>query len=533
MSVQASNTRPQHHASRQHHAASDSLGENHTDVLIIGAGVSGIGLAYYLQRDQPGKRFTILESRADIGGTWDLFRYPGIRSDSDLYTFGYEFKPWKSAKAIADAGTIMEYLREAVDENSIHDNIRFHSKVISANWRSDQGCWQVGIENTETGEHHTMTASWLFSAAGYYRYDEGFTPEFKGRESFKGQIIHPQHWPEDLDYQDKKVVVIGSGATAVTLVPAMADKARHVTMLQRTPTYVVSLPTEDPIANVIKKIFPEKLAYKMVRSKNINLSRWWWKFCMRFPNAARKLIRLGNKKLLPEDFPVDTHFNPPYNPWEQRLCAVTDGDLFTCLSDGDASIVTDRIDHFTENGLQLSSGQQLDADIIITATGLNIQLFGGIDYRVDGQPVNFPDTVAYKSLMLSGVPNFAYAIGYTNSSWTLKIGLICEHLCRIMQHMSDHDQQVCQPELPDANMPTRPLLDFSAGYVQRAMDKLPRRGMEAPWDVAMDYKVDAQNLRFGSVTNDALKFYQQQAFAEQYASRAEARPQTTAEEAIA
>lgn len=478
-----------------------------TDVLIIGAGVSGIGLAYYLQRDQPNKRFTILESRGDIGGTWDLFRYPGIRSDSDLYTFGYEFKPWKSPKAIADAGSIMDYLREAVDENKIQEKIRFNSRVVNANWSSEDAHWRVEFTDTATGKTQVMTARWLFSAAGYYRYEEGFTPNFNGRENFKGQIIHPQTWPEDLDYQDKKVVVIGSGATAVTLVPAMADKAKHVTMLQRTPTYVVSLPTEDPIANVIKKIFPEKLAYKMVRSKNINLTRWWWRFCMRFPNAARKLIRLGNKKLLPKDYPVDTHFNPPYDPWDQRLCAVTDGDLFESISKGDASIVTDHIDTFTENGIKLKSGQQLDADIVITATGLNVQLFGGIDYTVDGEPIDYPKSVAYKSLMLSGVPNFAYAIGYTNSSWTLKIGLICEHLCRIMQHMTEQDKLICQPELPDPNMPTRPLLDFGAGYVQRAIDTLPRRGMSAPWDVAMDYKVDAKNLRFGSVTDDCLKFY--------------------------
>lgn len=486
-----------------------------TDVLIIGAGVSGIGLAYYLQRDQPNKRFTILESRADIGGTWDLFRYPGIRSDSDLYTFGYEFKPWKSPKAIADAGTIMDYLREAVDENQIQDKIRFNSRVKTANWSSADACWHVEFTDTASGKTETMTTRWLFSAAGYYNYEEGFTPQFNGRENFKGQIIHPQHWPEDLDYSNKKVVVIGSGATAVTLVPAMTDKAAHVTMLQRTPTYVVSLPTEDPIANVIKKIFPEEMAYKMIRSKNINLSRWWWRFCMRFPNAARKLIRAGTKKLLPENYPIDVHFNPPYDPWDQRLCAVTDGDLFNVVSNGDASIVTDHIDTFTEDGLLLKSGEKLDADIIITATGLNIQLFGGIDYRVDGQPIDYPNSVAYKALMLSGVPNFAYAIGYTNSSWTLKIGLICEHLCRIMQHMSEHDHQVCQAELPDPNMPTRPLLDFGAGYVQRVIDTLPRRGMEPPWDVAMDYKADAKNLRFGSVTNECLKFYS----AEQLASK--------------
>lgn len=478
-----------------------------TDVLIIGAGVSGIGLAYYLQRDQPNKRFTILESRADIGGTWDLFRYPGIRSDSDLYTFGYEFKPWKSPKSIADAGSIMDYLREAVDENELQKNIRFNSRVVNANWSSEEACWRVEFTDTTTGKTEVITAGWLFSAAGYYRYDEGFTPDFNGRENFKGQIIHPQAWPENLDYQGKKVVIIGSGATAVTLVPAMAEQAEHVTMLQRTPTYVVSLPTEDLIANVIKKIFPEKLAYKMVRSKNINLARWWWRFCQRFPNAARKLIRLGNKKLLPKDYPVDTHFNPPYNPWDQRLCAVTDGDLFESISSGDASIVTDHIDSFSEKGIKLKSGQELEADIVITATGLNIQLFGGINYSVDGVPIDYPKTVAYKSLMLSGVPNFAYAIGYTNSSWTLKIGLICEHLCRIMQYMTEQDKQICQPELPDPNMPTRPLLDFGAGYVQRVIDTLPRRGTSAPWDVAMDYKVDAKNLRFGSVTNDCLKFY--------------------------
>ncbi len=478
----------------------------HTDVLIVGAGLSGIGAAYYLQKELPSKSYVILEARDATGGTWDLFRYPGIRSDSDLHTFGYEFKPWVNDKAIAGADSILSYLRQAAAENGIDGKIRFQHKVLRAAWSSEEARWSVDVEQVATGDIKRMTCNWLFAAAGYYRYDEGFTPHFEGVEQFKGPVIHPQHWPEHLDYAGKRVLVIGSGATAVTLVPAMTDKAAHVTMLQRTPTYVMSLPAEDPIANGLRKVLPAKMAYALTRRKNIALQRGVWRFCQKYPKAARGVIRYLNKKALPEGYPVDEHFNPPYNPWEQRLCAVPDGDLFRAIRRGKASVVTDHIQTFTEKGVALKSGRALEADIIVTATGLNLQLFGGIQLSVDGQAVDMSHQVAFKGMMLSGVPNFAFAIGYTNSSWTLKVGLLCEHFCRLLAHMDQHGQAICRPELPTPDMPTRPLLDFGAGYVQRAIKTLPRQGVGAPWLMSMDYRLDAQVLRDGPVEDPCLRF---------------------------
>ena len=478
----------------------------HTDVLIIGAGLSGIGAAYYLQRDQPGKSFVILESRGASGGTWDLFRYPGIRSDSDLHTFGYEFKPWVNDKAIADGPDILAYLRETASENGIDRHIRYHRKVTSAAWSSEDARWTVQVQRSDTGETQTMTCKWLFSAAGYYRYDQGFTPRFDGIENFKGQVIHPQHWPEDLNYRGKRVVVIGSGATAVTLIPSMAKEAEHVTMLQRTPTYVMTLPAKDPIANLARKLLPADKAYAFARRKNIGLQRGIWRFCQKYPNAARRIIRFVNKVSLPKDYPVDVHFNPPYNPWEQRLCAVPDGDLFKTIKAGKASVVTDHIDTFTAGGIRLKSGQELPADIIVTATGLNLQLFGGIQLTVDGEPVDLSKKVAFKGMMLSDVPNFAFIVGYTNSSWTLKVGLLCEHFCRLLAHMDQHGYAVVRPHLPSPDMPTRPLLDFGAGYVQRALGHLPRQGTTGPWVMAMDPNHDSQVLRHGPVEDPCLKF---------------------------
>lgn len=478
----------------------------HTDVLIIGAGLSGIGAAYYLQRDQPGKSFVILESRGASGGTWDLFRYPGIRSDSDLHTFGYEFKPWVNDKAIADGPDILAYLRETAAENGIDRHIRYHRKVVSAAWSSADARWTVQVQHTDTGETHTIVCKWLFSAAGYYRYDQGFTPRFEGIEQFKGQVIHPQHWPEDLNYRGKRVVVIGSGATAVTLIPSMAKEAQHVTMLQRTPTYVMTLPAKDPIANLARKLLPADKAYAFARRKNIGLQRGIWRFCQKYPKAARRIIRFVNKASLPKDYPVDVHFNPPYNPWEQRLCAVPDGDLFKSIKAGKASVVTDHIDTFTAGGIRLKSGQELPADIIVTATGLNLQLFGGITLTVDGEPVDLSKKVAFKGMMLSDLPNFAFIVGYTNSSWTLKVGLLCEHFCRLLAHMDQHGHAVVRPRLPSPDMPTRPLLDFGAGYVQRALAHLPRQGTSGPWVMAMDPNHDAQVLRHGPIEDPCLVF---------------------------
>lgn len=476
----------------------------HVDVLIVGAGISGIGAAYYLQREHPGRSYAILEARGATGGTWDLFRYPGIRSDSDLHTFGYEFKPWRDEHAIATADKILAYLRETSAENGIDRHIRFHHKVRGAAWDSGRTRWTVDVERAD-GTTTQFSASWLFCGGGYYRYDQGYTPHFDGVDRFTGRIVHPQHWPEDLDYTGKKVVVIGSGATAVTLVPSMALTAGHVTMLQRSPTYVLPVPAKDGFANTAKRLFGDRRGYALARRKNIIKQRAVYTLCQKYPTAARRLIRKVNAAQLPKGYPVDEHFAPRYNPWDQRLCAVPDGDLFKAISNGSASVVTDRIATFTERGILLESGRELDADIIVTATGLNIQLFGGMTLTVDGQPVDLSDTVAYKGIMLSGVPNFAFAFGYTNSSWTLKVGLLCEHFCRLLSHLDTHGYDAVRP-IADPDVETLPLLDFSAGYVQRSVTELPRQGVDGPWVMSMNYTYDAAMLRNGPVVDPNLRF---------------------------
>ena len=478
----------------------------HLDVLIVGAGISGIGVARYLTVELPETSFALLEAREASGGTWDLFRYPGIRSDSDLHTFGYEFKPWRDKKSIASAEPILDYLRDTASEYGIDEKIRYHHKVQSAEWSSETARWTVHIERGDTGETTELTCSWIFSASGYYRYDEGFTPHFEGRERFTGPVIHPQHWPEDLDWTGKKVVVIGSGATAVTLVPAMAEKAELVTMLQRTPTYIMPVPSEDPLANWLPKVVGADRAYKITRRKNILQQSLVWKFCQRFPDAARKVIRTANAKRLPEGFDVDTHFNPPYDPWTQRLCAVPDGDLFKSIREGKADVATAHIKTFTETGIELENGEHLDADIIITATGLNLLPFGGLEMTVDGEKIDLPDHVAFRGMMLSDIPNYAYAIGYTNSSWTLKVGLLCEHFCRVLAHMQENDLDICVPHVDDPEMPRRPFLDFAAGYVQRSIDLLPKQGPDKPWLMSMSYATDVEVLRKGDVEHPELHF---------------------------
>ena len=482
------------------------------DVLIVGAGISGIGAAYYLQREHPRRSYIILEARDASGGTWDLFRYPGIRSDSDLHTFGYEFKPWRDEDSIASADKILAYVRETAAEYGIDRKIRFQSTVVSVSWSSRDARWTVEVDRADTGERTTLTCNWLFCAGGYYRYDEGFAPRFEGRERFRGPIIHPQQWPADLDYADKRVLVIGSGATAVTLIPAMADTAAHITMLQRTPSYVMPLPSKDKLANRLRALLGEERGYAITRRKNIFLQQAVWQFCQKYPKAARRVIRKFNVKMLPAGYPVDEHFNPPYNPWDQRLCAAPDGDLFKTIRRGRASVVTDRITTFTEQGVLLESGRELEADIIVTATGLNVQAMGGISLTVDGRPVSLPDTVAYKGMMLSGVPNFAYAIGYTNSSWTLKVGLLCEHFCRLLAYMDAHGYDTARPEPADPAMPTRPLLNFGAGYIQRAIDQLPRQGDRAPWLTSTSYASDVKLLRRLPVHDPELRFSRSEAY---------------------
>ncbi|MFC9897995.1 flavin-containing monooxygenase [Nocardia sp. NPDC127579] len=478
----------------------------HLDVVIVGAGISGIGMGRYLRTLLPHKQFTILEARADLGGTWDLFRYPGIRSDSDLHTFGYEFKPWRGTESIADGAQIMTYLRETVQENRLEQSIRYQHRVVDAAWSSEQARWTVRVERQDTAEQFDLTATWLVSAAGYYSYDAGYIPDFPGRHRFTGTVVHPQHWPADLDYHGKRVVIIGSGATAVTLAPALAATAAHVTIVQRTPTYVLPMPKKDAIANTLKRVLGVRRGYAATR--RMSVARDWalWSFCRKYPTAARRIIRSANASRLPAGFPVDEHFNPPYHPWDQRLCVAPDGDLFDAIRRGEASMVTEQIATFTENGIRLASGRELDADIIVTATGLNLQSFGGARLRVDGQTVNPPDTVAYKGLMLSGVPNLAYVVGYTNISWTLKIGLLGEYFCRLLGHMDSHGYRVARAEVAGPAMELRPVLDGAAGYVQRAVRYLPKQGDRKPWQTSLHYRDDARLLRGHGVVDPELHF---------------------------
>jgi cation diffusion facilitator CzcD-associated flavoprotein CzcO len=486
-------------------ATSTSEAVEHVDVLIIGAGISGIGCAYYLQKHQPQRRFRILEARERLGGTWDLFRYPGIRSDSDLHTFGFEFKPWVSENAIADGAEILEYIREAAQENGIEEHIRTSHRVTSLSWSSADACWFATVERAGALPLR-MSADWIFAGTGYYRYDAGYLPELPGLQNFTGRVVHPQKWPQGLDYEGKRVIVIGSGATAVTLVPAMAEKAAHVTMLQRSPSYIMSLPRKDAIAIKLQQWLGPERGYEWARRKNILLQTGLYKFCQHFPRQARKLIRNLTIKQLPEGYPVDLHFKPRYDPWDQRLCFVPSGDLFRSIREGKASMVTDRIETFTAKGIRLASGEELEADLIITATGLRLQAFGAIDIDIDGRPVDITKKVAFRGMMLDGLPNLAFLIGYTNASWTLKVGLVCEHFCRLLTHMDKLGADTCLVELPYPHMPTRPLLDFKAGYVQRALNNLPRQGLHSPWELAMSFKTDARVLRDGPVTDRNLYF---------------------------
>ncbi|HKY58002.1 MAG TPA: NAD(P)/FAD-dependent oxidoreductase [Aeromicrobium sp.] len=490
---------------------------SHVDVLVVGAGISGIGMAYHLKTESPQKSFAIIDARTSIGGTWDLFRYPGIRSDSDLHTYGYEFKPWKSPNAIADAHEILDYLGETVEENGLRPHIHFGYKVERAEWDSDAAAWTVFLR-TSDGEAVQITCNVLFSAAGYYDYSAGYTPQFEGSESFRGEIVHPQFWPEDLDYTGKRVVVIGSGATAVTLIPAMAEQAAHVTMLQRSPSYVIPVPKQDPVSNAFKRWLPEKAGYRAARRFNIGRQRFIYRLSRKRPELTRRILRWFNEQALPKGYDVDVHFNPTYNPWDQRLCAVPDNDLFKVISSGKASVVTDHIDRFTETGIRLKSGDELQADIIVTATGLKLLPLGGIKLVVDGEDVVASEKLAYKSMMLSDIPNFAFAVGYTNSSWTLKVDLVCEHLCRMFNLMDREGYSTFVATNDDPTMPTRPLLDFTANYVLRAMDEWPKQGTRGPWTVEMDYRVDRERLRKGPVEDPALHFSRRTVGAEVAAS---------------
>jgi cation diffusion facilitator CzcD-associated flavoprotein CzcO len=482
------------------------LSVEHRDVLIVGAGLSGIGAAYHLQDRCPGKTYALLEARGALGGTWDLFRYPGIRSDSDMHTLGYRFRPWTEAKAIADGGSILRYVRQTACDNGIEEKIRFHRRVVAAEWSTSESRWTVEVERTGSGESERLTCNFLWICSGYYRYDEGYTPDFAGIERFKGRIVHPQHWSDDVEYAGKRVVVIGSGATAVTLVPAFAKSAARVTMLQRSPTYIVSLPTEDPLANALHRALPARLAYSLVRWKNVLLQAGFYQLSRRRPRLVKRWLRRGLERSLPAGYDIDTHFKPRYNPWDQRVCLVPDGDLFEAIGGGRAEIVTDRVDTFTESGIKLESGKVLEADLIVTATGLNLLFLGGMRVSVDGEQVEMSKRMTYKGMMLNGVPNLAFTLGYTNASWTLKADLTSEYVCRLLSHMDAHGQRQCVPQLSDPSITEEPLLDFSAGYVLRSIAELPKQGSKLPWRLRMNYALDIPTVRYGVIDDGTMRF---------------------------
>lgn len=482
-----------------------SSNQNNFDVLIVGAGLSGIGTAVHLQKDCPDKSYAILEARDAIGGTWDLFRYPGIRSDSDMHTLGYSFKPWTKAKAIADGPSILEYINETADEHDIREHIRFGQKVVAADWDSSASQWVVTTENSE-GEAAEFRCQYLALCSGYYRYDQGYSPDFEGADTFSGTIVHPQHWPEDLDYSDKKVVVIGSGATAVTLVPAMSEKAGHVTMLQRSPTYIVSRPAVDKIGDRLKAVLPSKMAYAATRWKNVLLQRYFFNLARKNPERASGRLVGMVKSALGEDYDVETHFQPKYAPWDQRLCLIPDGNLWDAIKSGKATVVTDQIDRFTPNGIHLKSGEDLEADIIVTATGLDVQFFGGMTLKVDGVEKPTGELLNYKGLMYEGIPNLINVFGYVNASWTLKADLAAEYLCRLINTVDEKGAAAATPMNSAEELELVDALEFSSGYVARAKDRTPRQSTTAPWQISQDYMADRKLLRRGPVDDGYLKF---------------------------
>lgn len=476
----------------------------HLDVLIVGAGLSGIGAAYRLQTQSPGRTYAVLEAREDIGGTWDLFRYPGIRSDSDMFTLGFPFHPWKDPKAIADGPAILSYLRETATTYGIDRRIRFRQRVVRASWSSAEALWTVETDS------ETYTCSFLYVCSGYYSYESGHTVEFAGLDEFRGRVVHPQQWPQDLDYSGKRVVVIGSGATAVTLVPAMAGEAAHVTMLQRSPSYIASRPATDVVSDRLRAILPGKLAHRIIRGKNVAFSTLAYQAFRRWPDLATRLLSSGVAKQLPASIPLDPHFKPSYKPWDQRLCLVPDADLFEALRDGTASIVTDQVETFTPDGIRLASGADLQADLVVTATGLKMVALGNIELTVDGSRVDPHDTFVYKGMMLSGVPNLAWCIGYTNNSWTLRSDLTSQYVCRLLNHLDRLGLSICVARTgPSASAATaRPVVDLSSGYIQRAAGILPRQGSSGPWRLRQNYPRDLVALRFGRVDDGVMRFEQ-------------------------
>jgi len=481
----------------------------HFDVVIVGAGISGVSAAWHLQDRCPTKSYAILEKRENMGGTWDLFRYPGIRSDSDMYTLGFRFRPWTGHQSIAEGKPILDYVKSTAAMYGIDKHIRFNHKVTGADWSSAENRWTVHID--ADGTERTISCSFLFLCSGYYKYEQGYSPTFAGSEDFTGPIIHPQHWPEDLDYADKNIVVIGSGATAITLVPALVDSgAKHVTMLQRSPTYIVSQPDQDPWAAKLKWL-PAALAYTVIRWKNVFRQSLMYQACQKLPQRMRKILMDLVRRQLPEGYDVEKHFGPRYNPWDQRLCLVPNGDLFRTIRRGQTEVVTDTIERFTATGIKLDSGRELPADIIITATGLNLQLFGGASVTVDGEAVDLTQTMAYKGMMLSGLPNMAYTIGYTNIGWTLKADLVSEFVCRLLNYMDANGFDTVVPEHPGPDVDERPFMEFTPGYVLRSLNELPKQGSRIPWRLNQNYLLDVQLIRRGKVADEGLRFAKQPA----------------------
>ena len=482
------------------------MNEEHIDVLIVGAGISGIGAGYYLKNKCPSKSFKILESRNNLGGTWDLFKYPGIRSDSDMTTMGYRFKPWTGKNLVADGGAILDYLNDVVDENGFRDKIQYDSHVTKAWWKSDESKWYVTYEDSTQGNESIITCNFLYFCVGYYDYENGHEPEFEGQSDFNGDIIHPQHWPENLNYKDKNVVVIGSGATAVTLIPSMADETKHITMLQRSPTYYMVRPNIDPIGAFFRRFMGKTVSYFVMRWKNIQLQSWFFKRARKDPKLIKEfLIGVVKEKLNPE-YNVDKHFTPSYNPWEQRLCLVPDGDLFNAINEGKASVVTDHVDSFTSNGIKLKSGNELPADIIVTATGLKLMICSNIEIKVDDETIDISDTMTFKGMMVSNVPNVVWTFGYTNASWTLRADLTAEYTCKILNYMDKHDYKVATPSPNSEIGEDGTWLDFNSGYVTRSAHLFPRNGDRDPWRNTQNYIKDVVDLRYGNVKDEELIF---------------------------
>ncbi|GAB3523430.1 flavin-containing monooxygenase [Arthrobacter monumenti] len=482
-------------------------GPEHLDVVIVGAGLSGVGAAYRLQTECPSKSFTLLEARDTIGGTWDLFRYPGIRSDSDMFTLGYPFRPWTGAKSMADGATILSYIRDTASDAGITERIRFRTKMVSAAWSSADTRWTLELEVSDDGgstERRTLTCSFLYSCTGYYNYERAYRPDFPGIEKFAGDVVHPQFWPEELDYQDKRVVVIGSGATAVTLVPAMIDDAAHVTMLQRSPSYIATVPSTDKFGDAVRKHLSAKMAHRLTRAKNILVTSGFYQLCRRRPEMAKKLLRRQARNVLGDDGQVQEHFVPTYNPWDQRLCVAPGADLYHALKSGKASVVTERIDTFTPSGIRLASGRELAADVVITATGLSMLPLGGVEFTVDGQPVDLGRTQVYRGVLLSGLPNLAVCVGYTNASWTLRADLSSRYVCRLLKHMDKHGYRSAVPD-PGEAVGQKPLMNLTSGYVLRAAEAFPKQGSRNPWTMRHNYLLDVPSALLGNVSAE-MKF---------------------------